>query len=455
MSARWQISILVFAFFVCCMFCHGELYRRRPDAAHLTSFYFSISIGGALGGVFVSLLAPHIFSGFWEFWLGLLTCYVLVLVRLFRDRESWLRFSVVWLPIAILLWAFSLAAHEHVLRGFQRRQTWLLGALAIGTTIFAVRATLRKRKAGVEFPALARVTRLLLVALFAMCGSIVFVRLWVDVRSAEWQGRNFYGVLRIRHVMNEEPKDNGYALFHGNTLHGFQFEDPARALEPTTYFGPKSGIGVAIQNHAYSVNKRSALRVGIVGLGAGTIAAYGQPGDDFRFYEINEDVVHIARGEIGRFSFLSKSPAAITVVPGDARISLERELQTKGSQNFDILVLDAFNSDAIPVHLLTTEAIQLYLHHLHDEHSVLALHISNRSLDLVPVVKGLAEHFHLKMERIISPKRGLGTVSEWMVLSYDPEFFARPNVKAAAREITPKRVPLWTDDYSNLLRIMQ
>jgi len=264
-------------------------------------------------------------------------------------------------------------------------------------------------------------------------------------------------VLAINHYQSTTPSQRGYSLVHGVTLHGFQFEAPGSARVPTSYFSHTSGVGLAFQNHYRTTSPdQQPVNLGVIGLGIGTIAAYGRAGDHLRFYEINDRVIRIARGEYGHFSYLSGCPAAVTVVPGDARISLERELQSGQKQNFDILVVDAFSSDAIPVHLLTVEAMQLYLQHLRDEHSVIAFHISNKSLDLVPVVTRLAEHFGLGTERVVS-LGGSPTFSnsEWMLVSRDGDFFKRPELRAAARTIPIRRLPLWTDDYSNLAQILR
>jgi hypothetical protein len=300
-----------------------------------------------------------------------------------------------------------------------------------------------------------RLTRVALVGSAFGVAAVCLTSVAVGYRSRVWSGRNFYGVLAISRYEDVSPWEHGYSLVHGRTLHGFQLEAPGSERVPTTYFSPSSGVGLAFQNHYRRTSAdQQAVNVGVIGLGIGTISAYGRAGDHLRFYEINDRVIRIARGEYGHFSYLNSCPAAVTVVPGDARISLERELQSGQKQNFDIFVIDAFSSDAIPVHLLTAEALQLYLQHLRDEHSVVAFHITNKSLDLVPVVARLAEHFGLKMQRVVSVGNNLLVArSEWMLLSRDPEFFARPQMRSAAQIIPARRVRLWTDDYSNLAQI--
>jgi len=256
--------------------------------------------------------------------------------------------------------------------------------------------------------------------------------------------RNFYGVLNV-HDSGEGPEAMR-VLSHGTIIHGKQFLDPDRRDWPTSYYGMTSGVGLAL----IDAGARGPLRVGVVGLGAGTLAAYGRRGDVFRFYDINPKVAELARSE---FSFLNDSPAQIEVALGDARLSLERE----PAQNFDVLALDAFSSDSIPVHLLTVEAFAIYLHHLKPG-GILAVHISNRYLDLVPVVQQAARHLSLELRRVENDDDSAAGVyrSEWMLLSASPRAFAGPlwkNVEGLVEEVRPVR--LWTDDYSDLYRILK
>jgi len=453
MAALRQIATLTFVFFVCCMFCHGELYRRRPGSSHLTTFYVCISLGGALGGVFVSLVAPHIFPGFWEFWLAIFACIGLMLTFVIRDPGSWLRRTSIWIPVALVLLALTCALR---IRAGSFRP-WHSFMFVLGVAALAYGLWNMRRKNGVitfPSPLALRLTRVALVGCAAAVASVCILGVAAGYRARVWSGRNFYGVLAINHYTDGH---RGYSLAHGRTLHGFQLEAPGSERIPTTYYSRESGVGLAFQNQQRLISREhQSVNVGAIGLGIGTISAYGRAGDHFRFYEINDRVIRIARGEYGHFSYLSGCPAAVTIVPGDARISLERELQSGQKQDFDILVVDAFSGDAIPVHLLTAEAMQLYLKHLRDEHSVLAIHISNRSLDLVPVVARLAENFGLKMERVETAGDGLLVArSEWMLLSRDPGFFDRPQMRSAAQTIEARRVQLWTDDYSNLAQLLR
>jgi SAM-dependent methyltransferase len=265
-----------------------------------------------------------------------------------------------------------------------------------------------------------------------------------NAADSRLSSRNFYGVLSVRD--SGEGPDAMRVLSHGTIIHGKQFLEEDRRDWPTSYYGMTSGVGLAILD----ARSRGPLRVGVVGLGAGTLAAYGRAGDLFRFYDINPKVVELARSE---FSFLKDSPARVEVVLGDARLSLERE----PDQNLDILALDAFSSDAIPVHLLTVEAFRAYLRHLNPG-GILAVHISNRYLDLVPVVQQAARHLGLEIRQVENDDDDDAGVyrSDWMLLSGSAAAFTGNSLKEAAERIDSEpRVRLWTDDYSDLYRILK
>jgi spermidine synthase len=205
------------------------------------------------------------------------------------------------------------------------------------------------------------------------------------------------------------------------------------------------------------------IRVGAIGLGVGTIATYGVPGDLFRFYEINPEVIRVASGKYGYFSFLSDTRARVEIVQGDARISMERELANGQPQNYDVFVVDAFSGDLVPVHLLTREAFELYLKHLRNEDSVIAVHVSNRLIDLASVVAKEAEYFHLYAIFVDAPglqsmqaPNGLISPSRWILLSRSPQILSLPAIAKASGPIPIRHaVPLWTDDHSNLLQVLQ
>jgi spermidine synthase len=235
------------------------------------------------------------------------------------------------------------------------------------------------------------------------------------------------------------------------TNHGIQFVDPRFSLVPTGYYGQDSGVGKLL------ASQPSPMRVGVIGLGIGTLAAYGRPGDYFRFYEINPAVISLASGPSAFFTYMQSSQAKTDVVLGDARLCLEREAARGDFQKFDVLVIDAFSGDAIPTHLLTKEAFEVYLQHLRSPDSVIALHISNLSLDLAPVVSGLAHRFNLRSTRVHHPEaRAFSAQTDWVLLSPNFTRLEDPLIAAVDAPLDyDDTMPLWTDDYSNLLRVVR
>jgi spermidine synthase len=256
--------------------------------------------------------------------------------------------------------------------------------------------------------------------------------------------RNFYATLRVSD--SGSGLDEARLLTHGTITHGKQFRDPTRRDWPTTYYGETSGVGRAIA----ALGAAGPLRIGVVGLGTGTLAAYGRAGDAIRIYELNPQVIELALRE---FTYLADSKAQVEIVLGDARLSLERE----PPQGFDLLAVDAFSSDAIPVHLLTAEAFAVYLRHLKTG-GVLAVHISNRYLDLKPVLKAAAAKFGKTVQLVDdesdTEKGTYGTT--WVLFADSPEVFGREPLKDAAASLEADRpVRLWTDDYSDLYAILK
>jgi spermidine synthase len=254
--------------------------------------------------------------------------------------------------------------------------------------------------------------------------------------------RNFYGGLRVQEY--EKGRSNeARMLVHGTVDHGMQFTAPGRRSEHITYYGLRSGVGLAID-----ALPRSPLRVGVIGLGAGSLAAYAKPGDVFRFYEINPLVETLARTE---FTYLADCRGKIEIIMGDGRLSLERELL----QNYDLLVVDAFSGDAVPVHLLTRQALELYFRHL-KPHGILALHITNTHLDLAPVVAALSLGLGKQAVKITNDKLDTRKIyrSTWALLS------SRPIVSYMVQDVGEKLIArpglrVWTDDYSNLFEILK
>lgn len=276
------------------------------------------------------------------------------------------------------------------------------------------------------------------------------VRLMNSTSAAESElavSRNFFGVLKVLEERGDDPQQHLRTMVHGRTKHGQQFLASDKRHLPTTYYSEASGVGLAMRH----LPKTSGRRGGFVGLGVGTLATYGQPGDEFRFYEIDPDVVRLAREH---FSYLSDSAARIEMVLGDARLALDRE----APQNFDVLVLDAFSSDSIPVHLLTREAFEIYMRHLRSD-GVLAIHISNRFFELQPIVARLGDEFGFRSERFeCLPNDDLGQFgAHWMLLSRNAVFWKTSEIQAAIcpARASQKQAPLWTDQFSNLIGVLR
>jgi SAM-dependent methyltransferase len=257
--------------------------------------------------------------------------------------------------------------------------------------------------------------------------------------------RNFYGALRVRDSQPPTDFDATRTLTHGTINHGEQFLNPARRDLPTTYYGPNTGVGVAIQEK----QKIGAIRVGVIGLGTGTISAYGRLGDYYRFYEINPLVLRLAHTE---FTFVPDCKAKLDVAMGDARLSLEREQP----ENFDVLAVDAFSSDSIPVHLLTLEAMGVFYRHLKPD-GILAVHISNRYLDLEPVLDGLTKATG-KVARVVDteddPTQDVFGAT-WILVTSPASGFSESVISRSAEIESRRTVRLWTDDYSNLFQILK
>ena len=269
---------------------------------------------------------------------------------------------------------------------------------------------------------------------------------YVDLlsRDTRMMVRNFYGTLRVK----DAPGDNGEGdvrrLMHGVIMHGEQHLSAEKRAAPTTYYGPDAGVGRIIK-----ASLGTPVRIGVVGLGAGTLATYGRPGDLYRFYEINPQVVQIARSE---FSFLGASGAEIETILGDARLNMERE----PPQAYDVLVIDAFSSDSIPVHLITREAMAVYLRHLKSD-GVIAFHVTNRFLQLAPVVKRIADAYQLHTALVVDEAEDSDfSKTDWVLVTRNRALLEREDIASAAGpipEIPGLRV--WTDDYNNLFRILK
>ena len=385
-SFSQELTLYFLALFAICMVCHGELARLKPHPRYLTEFYLLISAGGALGGLFVSLVAPLVFKTFFEWKIGLVLGTVIA--------------AVVAL---IAAGKFSAA---------QRRRLLLFAPL------------------------------LLLIFVGINCAPALLRQ---EHEPIEVQTRSFYGTANVLERDVDDPDQHKFLMYSGRIVHGVQFAKPDKRNQPNAYFGPQSGVGRMFGRVA---NKPEA-RVGVIGLGAGTMAAYSHPGQYFRFYEINPEMQKLAERY---FTYLKDCRGKYDVILGDGRLSLERE----PPQQFDLLVLDAFSGDAVPAHLLTSEAMDIYLKHL-KPNGELAFNISNRYLNLVPVIQRLADHGRFTALHISSPgnpEQGQFP-AEWMILSRDPATLAALKPFAHAGTQVDPQFALWTDHHSNLFEILK
>jgi len=310
--------------------------------------------------------------------------------------------------------------------------------LAIALVACAMLLTWQVRREKLVFPLLALASLLFT----AGCGAWSVVEFYDATMFAS---RNFYGVLRVQNSGSQD-RDRSRSLIHGTIMHGKQFLHEDLKREPTSYYTRDSGIGRVIEAmHP----RQDPIKVGIIGLGAGTIATYGSKGDVYRFYDINPDVVAIARRD---FSYLKDSDATIEVKLGDARLSLEQE----PPQDFDVLAIDAFSSDAIPVHLITKEAVEVYLRHMKPS-GVIAFHVTNRYLNLVPVVEGIANELDLHSLWINDPgDEPLANSSSWVLLAKDPARLSDPGLTDPSTPIEARRDwRVWTDDFNNLVQVLK
>jgi spermidine synthase len=416
------IPIHLVVFFITALVCHGELARRRPPVRHLTEFYLWIAVGGVLGGIFNVLVAPVIFTRVWEYPL------VVALACLARPwpAERMTRRQVVFalLRTAALVFALLLVSRTGI-PGIPDWMTLPLAAMAI-----ALVTAMLGRTPG--FLALCIGASLLIRTIFML-----------QRENTLLAHRSFYG----RYTVQDVQRQGGYhALYHGSTLHGAQSTKPRHWREPLTYYHRNSPIGQLFTATAEQAGRR---RVAVVGLGSGTLAAYSQPGEQWTFYEIDPGIVKIARTP-RYFTYLRDSPAQVRVVLGDARLSLVDAPR----QAYDMIVVDAFNSDAIPVHLLTREALGIYMDKLAPG-GVVVLHLSNRYLDLEPVVAALARERGLKAR--VGENRLSGfffSASVWAIVARSSDDFGPLAADSRWHDAVGRRdVPAWTDDYSSLLSV--
>jgi hypothetical protein len=426
--------------FLICMVCHGELVRSKPGARHLTLFYLMIAAGGVLGGLFVALVCPRIFNGLIEVYISLVGGGVLALVILLR---VWWRRERCWSRWWLTLVRFPGLITRDLALVTTRRGRGAGAAVRERQVSRAAEILWRRRKWWTLWSALAPLP-LLVAAFFIAPDPRHLVSTDNHVIVAR---RNFYGVLTVKELGERDSDDFRHNLYNGRILHGVQFLQPEWRRTPTTYYVPESGVGLALLHLAVN----GPLRVATVGLGTGTIAAYGQEGDYYCFYEINPEVEQIAREY---FTYVSDCPARVEVKLGDARLSMEQE---ETSQQYDVIALDAFSGDAIPAHLLTIEAFEVYLRHLQPL-GVIAVHTSNRHLDLPPIVTLIAQHYQMKVIRIyVTKDAGVGeSASEWLLVTNNEEFLNQQDVLNHTTFVgaPDPSIRVWTDQYSNLFQIL-
>ena len=444
-NGRLLIGVYSLVLFVSCMVCHGELARAKPEKHHLTSFYLMIALGGAAGGLFVALIAPHLFKGFWEYQFGLWGSAAFLFVVLLRDRSSWIYSSQFGLPAIALSTALLPGITSLASEG--RAQSWKF--LPILGLLFGFWAVIHWGQK--ENDSRLRAVPLFCTAALVMLGAVLIFPVWSRSRDVAWSRRNFYGVLTVRTRDWNDPETRAYSLYNGRIIHGLQFRAEDRRNIPTTYYSMGSGIGKAFTRLRERLLNSGQLHIGVVGLGIGTLAAYERPGDYIRFYEINPGVIQIAK-DTRFFTYLNDCRADLDVIAGDARISMEEEVMRHQSQGFDLLAIDAFSGDAIPLHLLTQQAFEIYLKEIKEPDGILAVHITNSYLDLAPPLRRVADHFGLSYALVHNDDYPNG-YSDWVLLSQNRSFIDSFLLKDDVRNSGGKkdRMRLWTDDYSNLL----
>ena len=449
-SIRFEVAAFGILLFIICMVCHGELVLLQPDKSRLTSFYLHISAGGALGGFLVGVVAPLVFVRYWEFELSIVAAGALAIVVLWRDHDSWMNTAPPWVALPALLilagipWIGALL-NRNIANELRHLHYFDVVAVASAPIALVLTIAFLRPQEGVRL----RAARFAAIVCLCVLGLTYFRLSWGFPGRVVSRSRSFYGVLEV-----EEDKGH-LVLVHGKTIHGAQPETPNARNRPGTYYAPNSGIGEFLSTHPKR-NPVSPMRVGVVGLGVGTLAAYGLPGDYFRFYEIDPAVIELTHGKQAIFSYLNESSAQIDVVAGDARLSLEREADTHQAQKFDVLVVDAFSGDAVPIHLLTREAIQIYLRHLAPQ-GALAIHISNSSLDLAPVLLGFTDDMGLYGSLVYVGETSYDSLSStWVLLARNPSILNTPGLRDHGSALSVGRHAVkWTDDYTNVASLLR
>ncbi len=438
----WILAILHFgAFFLGALLCHGELAADRPDAGHLTEFYWWLAVGGAAGGLLTALVAPLVFNDFFEYPLAIIGA-ALLRTALTRSSGARSRYADFWLPAA------------------------LLAVLLLATGIFSLTGILGRLNR-VELPNATTASDLLrIVIVFAIPAAVSAAFSWRPIRfglataamlllaliplgsqPVIFQQRDFYGV----HKVVTDPAGTRHALIDGGTIHGVELMGPGGRDEPAAYYSRSGPVG-----DLFSAEQAidSDWRVAVIGLGAGAMACFAQPQQSWTFYEIDPVIAQIAR-DPALFTYLSDCTPKASVVLGDGRLTLARA----PDHSYDLIALDAFGSDAVPVHLLTHEAIQLYLAKLRPG-GVILINISNKYVDLGSVLAGEAANlslvgYHREDTGVTAAQAAAGKFpSAWLVMAPSDT-----NLGGLALEPgwTPLHAdpqqPVWTDDFSDVLTV--
>ncbi|WP_138084282.1 spermidine synthase [Phragmitibacter flavus] len=391
-SIPWQVVTFCAALFFTCLVCHGEIVRLKPPARFLTEFYLLISVGGALGGVFVSLVAPHIFTGYWELHFGLVLLAFLITLQLIPTLKTRGSIAAVWIVVLVgMIWGLN--------RNVVLSKS---GVIASSRGFFGV-LNVREQ----QIP-----------------GSHTFRSLY--------HGKTIHG-LQFKTPSHEKM---GTAYYHYRSGVGRAFE-----------FLHQRQAGGSDNN-----NNNKSLHVGLLGLGIGTLATYAQPGDRFRCYEINHGVVDLARSH---FTYLKNSQGEIDIILGDGRISMERELHAGKANRYDLLVIDAFSGHAPPIHLLTQEALELYFAHLKED-GILALHISNGEIDFSDPIRNHAARSGMQALQVIhQPEGGIPSIWALVTRNEDfAQHLDQSGQLTPWARPKPKKV-VWTDDFNSLLQALR
>ena len=424
----FTIALHFFAFFVTALVCHGELARTRPDPEHLTEFYFLLSLGGVLGGIFNAIVAPVAFTALVEYPLVLLLALYL---RPGAGAESVPRPALKDLVLPGAVFAALLFALWRFPDTFTDADSALQTTVGIILALTAASAAKRPWRFGLIASAI-----LLAQLLFPIGG-----------RSTELRAmRNFFGIIRV----TQEEKPPMMTMYHGTTNHGSQSLEPDRRLIPQTYYFPGSPLTQVFQFPAVS---RAGAQLSVLGLGTGAISCMARPGQTFTYYEIDPAVERMAR-DTTLFTFMRDCPPDKKVVLGDGRLTLRK--MPNASQ--DLLVMDAFTSDAVPVHLLTREALAIYLAKLKAD-GVLVYHISNRYLDLKPVLAGLGadaglEAFIQEYDAPANTPSAFG--STWVIMARPGPTADHIRDDGRWSELKPAgKDRLWTDNYYNIFTALK